>query len=145
MKASATSWPPLVVKGLLIELLTTSTVIPGSMRIPPVSFICFTVTLNSGIAIGRVCLSAKIIFIFLICNPFVNFRQLKNCSYAHTDTTTFHFTGNNDCKTFTLLPSNKKSFLKSYFNLSTSSCASSNPAATALLYQEYAISRSSST
>ena len=34
IKASITGWPPLVVTGLLKELVTTLTCIPGSMRMP---------------------------------------------------------------------------------------------------------------
>lgn len=45
MKASATHWPPLVVTGLLNELVTTSTDIPLSRRMPLVFLFCFTVIL----------------------------------------------------------------------------------------------------
>ena len=45
MKASTTAWPPLVVTGLLMLLLGTSTDIPFSTRMPLVSFEFFTVIL----------------------------------------------------------------------------------------------------
>ena len=47
MKASTTAWPPLVTTGLLMLLLTTSTDIPFSTRMPLVSFEFFTVILKS--------------------------------------------------------------------------------------------------
>ena len=45
MKASTTAWPPLVTTGLLMLLLTTSTDMPRSTRMPLVSFEFFTVIL----------------------------------------------------------------------------------------------------
>ena len=56
MKASATLWPPFVWTGSLKELLTTSTLIPGSKRIPFVFTLDFTVILNKGIINKNNCL-----------------------------------------------------------------------------------------
>lgn len=48
-KASITAWPPLVVTGLLKVLVTTSTDMPGSMRMPLAFFSRLVVILNLGI------------------------------------------------------------------------------------------------
>ena len=49
MKASATDWPPLVSRGLLKDDCTTSTDMPGSMRMPLMRERCLVVILNLGI------------------------------------------------------------------------------------------------
>ena len=49
MKASATACPPFVVNGLLIEEVTTSTLIPFSIRMPFAFLDCLVVILNNGI------------------------------------------------------------------------------------------------
>ena len=55
MKASTTAWPPLVVTGLLMLLLATSTDIPFSTRMPLVSLEFFTVILYNIIRSFSVC------------------------------------------------------------------------------------------
>ena len=49
MKASATCRPPLLRSGLLMDCVTTSTLIPGSMRTPLSFFILLVVIKNFGI------------------------------------------------------------------------------------------------